>query len=143
MKSFTKKENVPFSASQMYDLVNDVNAYDSFLPYCTHSIVLIDEPTHMQASLSFAAYGIEKSFTTDNTLIPNKSITIKLVEGPFEDLSGYWQFKSDARQHCNIELAFSYEISSWIRPVFEPIFEEIAEKWLSVFIKRAHEVYGQ
>ena len=142
MKSLTKKATVPFSVSQMYDLVNDVDAYDTFVPYCTQSIVLIEEPTNMQASLTFSAYAIEKSFTTNNTLIPNQSIKIDLVEGPFEHLSGYWEFHGDKENHCNIQLAFTYELSPWIRPVFEPIFQEIAEKWLDVFIKRAHEVYG-
>jgi ribosome-associated toxin RatA of RatAB toxin-antitoxin module len=143
MKSLTKKAHVPFSAKQMYDLVNDVAAYKTFMPYCKESLVLINAPDHMQASLTFGAYGIEKSFTTDNQLEPGEKITIRLVEGPFESLSGYWSFEPDGINQCDVTVSFSFEVTPLIRPIFEPLFEEIASSWLSVFVARAHKVYGR
>jgi len=84
---------IAYSAPQMYDLVNAVEAYPQFLPWCKSAQINHYNDQVLLATLEIAKGGIHKTFTTRNVMTPSKQIVIDLVEGPFEHLSGRWEFK--------------------------------------------------
>ena len=90
MTNVKKSRTVPYSCEQMYNLVNDVERYAEFLPYFAESVVHHRDEDEVQATLSVTAVGIQKSFTTRNRLQANKMIEIRLVDGPFSRLEGFW-----------------------------------------------------
>jgi ribosome-associated toxin RatA of RatAB toxin-antitoxin module len=83
MPQISRTALVPYSAEQMYQLVNDVQSYPEFIPGCTGSRVLESGPTQMTAAVDVSKAGISKTFTTRNTLTSNQSILMHLVDGPF------------------------------------------------------------
>src|SRR3569832_1831629 len=95
---------VPYSPAEMYSLVNDVDAYPQFLPWCKSAQVLSRNDDEVRASLELARGGFEKSFTTCNRLQKNKMIEMRLVEGPFRRLEGYWRFEPLGEQACKVSL---------------------------------------
>src|SRR5579871_4927141 len=88
MRKVNKSALVPYSAADMYALVNDVERYPEFLPWCRGSKVLSHTETEMRASLELARGGFHKTFTTLNNLQPGSAITITLLDGPFKHLEG-------------------------------------------------------
>ena len=143
MPQISRTALVPYSAEQMYTLVNDVNAYPDFLPGCTGSRVLESGPTQMTAAVDVSKAGISKTFTTRNTLTSNQSILMQLVDGPFKKLIGGWKFIPLSQDACKIEFHLDFEFTNkLIEMAFGRIFKELALNMVQAFTMRAREVYS-
>lgn len=144
MTTIKRARRVPYKAEQLYDLVNDVPAYPQFVPACHESAVVSDNGTEVVARLSFSKGGLEKSFTTTNTLTPSSRIDIKLHDGPFSKLEGHWLFKEEGDKACLVLLELEFEFSSsLVELFFGPIFNQVANKLVDTFCDRAAAVYGR
>lgn len=142
MAQIRRSALVPYSAEQMYQLVNDVNAYPQFLPGCVNANILAKSADQMTASVEVAKAGISKRFVTRNTLLNNQSVTMQLVEGPFRRLVGYWTFTSLQQNACKIEFNLDFEFSNLlIELAFGKIFKDLANNMVQAFTRRAKEVY--
>ncbi|HAT1573277.1 TPA: type II toxin-antitoxin system RatA family toxin [Kluyvera cryocrescens] len=143
MPQISRTALVPYSAEQMYQLVNDVDAYPDFIPGCTGSRVLESGPTQMTAAVDVSKAGISKTFTTRNTLISNQSILMHLVDGPFKKLIGGWKFTPLSPDACKIEFQLDFEFTNkLIELAFGRIFKELALNMVQAFTMRAREVYS-
>jgi ribosome-associated toxin RatA of RatAB toxin-antitoxin module len=143
MPQISRTALVPFSAEQMYQLVNDVKSYPDFLPGCTGSRVLELGPTQMTAAVDVSKAGISKTFTTRNTLTSNQSILMSLVDGPFKKLIGGWKFIPLSPEACKIEFHLDFEFTNkLIEMAFGRIFKELAMNMVQAFTTRAKEVYS-
>lgn len=142
MPKISRSALVPFSAEQMYKLVNDVSSYPAFLPGCTGSRVLSSSEREMTAAVDVSKAGISKTFTTRNTLIDNQSILMQLVDGPFRQLTGDWRFTPLSDDACKVELNLDFEFKNMlIEMAFGRIFKELANNMVQAFTQRAKEVY--
>ena len=138
-----RKSVVSYTPKQMYDLVNDVDNYKVFIPYCSDSKVLSQSENVMVAYLTFSLGPMQQTFTTENTLIPNSRIDLKLQSGPFKSLSGYWAFKP-VGQGTAIEMDIKFDIiASTAGWVIKPILHSTIDKLVDTFTQRARVVYGQ
>ncbi|WP_217437160.1 type II toxin-antitoxin system RatA family toxin [Serratia fonticola] len=143
MPQISRSALVPFSAEQMYQLVNDVHSYPDFLPGCTGSRVIAASPNEMTAAVEVAKAGISKTFTTRNTLLDNQSINMQLVDGPFRKLIGGWQFTALSPEACKVELHLDFEFTNkLIELAFGKVFKELAGSMVQAFTQRAKEVYS-
>ena len=136
---------VHYSPEEMYQLVNNVADYASFLPWCRSSEVKNENDTEMVASVEIAKGVLNKTFTTHNQLQKNKRIDLQLVDGPFKKLSGFWQFDALKTQNaCRVNLDLEFEFDSAMMSIAaKPIFTQIATSLVDSFCKRAVEVYGE
>ena len=133
---------VPFSAEQMFAVVNDVAAYPSFLPWCASSEILSEEPHRMRARLRVKKGPLDASFTTDNSLEPGRSITLTLVDGPFSRLHGHWYFEpADNGSVVRLQLEFEFS-GRLLGRVFAAVFTPIADSLDEAFKTRAEAVLG-
>lgn len=143
MPQISRSALVPYSAAQMYQLVNDVNSYPDFLPGCVGSRVLEASSSQMTAAVDVAKAGISKTFTTQNILTDNQSILMNLVDGPFKKLKGIWQFTPLSHDACKIEFHLDFEFTNMlIELAFGRIFKELAANMVQAFTIRAREVYS-
>ncbi|MEX5413342.1 type II toxin-antitoxin system RatA family toxin [Atlantibacter hermannii] len=143
MPQISRTALVPYSAEQMYQLVNDVKSYPEFLPGCVGSRVLESSATQMTAAVEVSKAGISKTFTTRNTLISNQSILMHLVDGPFKRLMGGWKFTPLSPEACRIEFQLDFEFTSkLIELAFGRVFKELAGSMVQAFSARAKEVYS-
>jgi len=143
MKKITRSALLPYSAPQVYDLVNDVARYPEFLPWCGGAKVIEQTETEMVASVTIAKLGFSKSFTTRNQLVLNKSIHMQLLEGPFSHLEGLWSFKALNEEACKITFEVEFEVShGLLNKALGPIFEQIASSFVDSFCQRAKQVYS-
>ncbi len=132
-----------YSAEQMFALVDKVEDYPAFLPWCDGVLVKERTPNRLVAAIHIHYHGVKQSFTTENTNNPPNSMQMKLVEGPFSHLDGQWHFKPLREDACKIEFELQYEFSSKIlEKLIGPVFGMIANSFVESFCKRAEEVYG-
>jgi ribosome-associated toxin RatA of RatAB toxin-antitoxin module len=134
---------VPYPASTMYALVNDVASYPEFLPWCRSSVVHVEEDDFMEASLELVKGGWSGVFTTSNRLVPGQRIEIGLAEGPFRHLEGLWTFSGLADEGSEVSLRLDFEFRSLVAGmVAGPVFEDIANSLVDAFVHRAKKLYG-
>ena len=142
MPSIQRSALVAYSAGAMFDLVNDVAAYPQFLPGCADSQVLDRSESHMKASLLVSKAGIKQWFTTLNTLEPARRIDMRLVDGPFKQLSGGWTFSPLSDDACKIALNLDFEFSNRLTEMaFGKVFSGLATSMVNAFTERARSVY--
>ncbi len=142
MTNVKKSRTVPYSCEQMYNLVNDVESYAEFLPYFAGSVVHHRDEDEVQATLSVTAAGIQKSFTTRNRLQQNKMIEIRLVDGPFSHLEGFWRF-DDTSEGCLISFDLEFDFAGrMFSMLLGPAFEQVTNKMVDAFCDRAQALYG-
>ncbi|WBS00705.1 type II toxin-antitoxin system RatA family toxin [Pseudoduganella sp. SL102] len=132
-----------YSAQQMFDLVDRVEDYPKFLPWCGGVEVRERGENSVVASVGINFHGVKQSFTTSNTNTPPTAIKMNLVDGPFKTLHGTWTFKPLRDDACKVELDLQYEFSSrLLEQVIGPVFGMIANSMVDSFCKRAETVYG-
>jgi coenzyme Q-binding protein COQ10 len=135
---------VPYSNQEMYALVADIAAYPKFLPWCGGARILKQAEDAIEAAITIAYHGVHKTFTTRNLLQKNKMMEIRLVEGPFRQLHGYWRFTALDEGASKIELDLEFEVSNrLVAVVLNPVFGGIANQMVDAFHKRAVEMYGR
>lgn len=132
-----------YSAQQMFDLVEHIERYPEFLPWCGGTTIKAREVTHTVATIMINYHGVKHNFTTHNTNHPPRLIEMQLVDGPFKFLNGKWHFIPLKESACKIVFDLEYEFSSPILGVvLGPVFHHIAHTFVEAFIRRAKEIYG-
>lgn len=138
-----RARTVAYSCEQMYSLVNEVERYAEFLPYCTESTVHHRNDDEVQATLMIGAAGVSKSFTTRNLLQSNKMIEIRLIDGPFSHLEGFWRFDDSGEGGCRISFDLEFEFAGRLfSMLLGPVFDQVTDKMVDAFCDRAEGVYG-
>jgi len=143
MAAVHKSVFLGYSAQQMFDLVDRVEDYPKFLPWCGGVEVRERGENSVVASVGINFHGVRQNFTTANTNTPPTCIKMTLVDGPFKTLNGTWTFKPLRDDACKVELDLNYEFSSrLLEQVIGPVFGMIANSMVDSFTKRAETVYG-
>ena len=143
MASISRSALVPYSAGRMYALVDDIESYPLFLPWCRTSTVISRNNDEVKASIEIARGAVNKSFTTCNRLQKDKMIEMRLVEGPFRHLQGFWRFDSLSEDACKVMLDLEFEFAGKLLDMtVGPVFNQIANTLVDAFCQRAKEVYG-
>ncbi len=144
MTTINRSALLPYTAQQMFDLVNDIERYPDFLPWCRSAEVTSSEPDRICASIEIAHGSLHKSFTTCNRLQSGKMIEMRLERGPFKHLEGFWRFEELGECACKVNLDLEFEFSNrLIGMALGPIFTQITSSLVDAFSKRAVEVYGR
>ncbi len=144
MTSINKSALVLHTPEKIYKLINEVENYPHFLPWCKSTQIIERDDHSQRATLEIAKGPINKSFTTCNIMEANKSIKIGLEDGPFKSLDGEWKFKALGDKGCKITLAITFEFSNnLVAAVLNPIFSEICNSLVDSFVKQADKVYGE
>jgi ribosome-associated toxin RatA of RatAB toxin-antitoxin module len=127
----------------MFSLVDDVESYPAFLPWCNGARVLERNDDEVKASIDISKGALRKTFTTCNRRQKNKMIEMRLVEGPFKKLEGFWRFDSVGDDGCKVSLDLQFEFSNpLMRATIGPVFSQIANTLVDSFCRRAEAVYG-
>ncbi|WP_290651499.1 type II toxin-antitoxin system RatA family toxin [Aquisalimonas sp.] len=144
MTTISRSALVHHSARTMFDLVNDVDRYKEFLPWCSDSGVIEQHGDELKAFVTISKGGVSRSFTTRNRAQPGKMLEVRLVEGPFKRLDGYWRFQSLGDNASKVALDMEFEFSNAIvRMAFGRVFDQVANRLVDSFVTRADQLYGR
>ena len=135
---------IAYSAQQMFDLVEDIEAYPRFLPWCERTRVDYRDEQKTIATLHINYLGVKSHFTTENEKRSPVFMSLKLVDGPFRRLEGGWHFRPLDEQACKIEFQLAYEFSSKLfDKMIGPVFGQICNTFVDAFARRAEQVFGE
>ena len=144
MKEIARSAIVEHSAAEMYALVEDIEAYPRFLPWCAAAAVHERRPDATRATLTVGVGGLRHSFTTHNENRPGEAIDMRLEQGPFRRFHGEWRFVPLGPAACRIEFSLQYEFSSrTLGRLLAPLFDGLADSMVDAFVRRAAEVHGR
>jgi len=143
MTVIEKSALVKFSAQQMFDLVNNIDDYPLFLPWCSGSRIIKREDDIVEAELLISKGGFKKAFSTRNKIDKGGKITVSLLDGPFSYLEGVWNFMPLRADASKISLDLEFEMSGMLASLaFGVVFNQICNTMVSSFTSRAKQVYG-
>lgn len=144
MTTIHREAIVSYSPGQMFELVDDIPAYSQFLPWCVSSRELMRDADQVEACIELSKGAVRKSFTTRNRIQKNKMIEMRLLEGPFRHLEGFWRFDSlQDGAACKISLDMDFEFSNrLVSLALGPVFTTITNSLVGAFVTRAKTVYG-
>ncbi|MGH8720418.1 MAG: type II toxin-antitoxin system RatA family toxin [Burkholderiales bacterium] len=144
MKRIARSAIVEHAAPAMYALVEDVEAYPQFLPWCRAAHVRERSAQRTVATLAVGLKGLRYEFTTRNDGRPHEAIDLQLVQGPFRHFAAHWRFTALGERAARIDFALEYAFAGrLVSRALGPLFETIADTMLDAFKRRADAVHGQ
>ena len=124
----------------MYALINDIERYPEFVPWCTAARVESRKEGEVVAALTIKRGPLRAEFTTRNLLEPGKRVLMQFVSGPFSVLEGLWTLTPLGDLGCRVELEMRFEFANRVAgTLFAPLFEDTAASLVDAFVKRARE----
>jgi ribosome-associated toxin RatA of RatAB toxin-antitoxin module len=143
MKRVVRSAIVPHSCARMFALVEDIESYPRFLPWCVGADVRSRSPGATLATLTVGMRGVKQSFTTRNANRPPEAIDLTLVEGPFRRFAAAWRFQPLGEGACKVEFSMELEFASRAAAaLLQPLFERIADSMVDAFTRRAEQIHG-
>ncbi len=134
---------VPHGAELMFELVDQIERYPEFLPWCGGTAILAEHESGKTARIDIDYHGVRAHFTTDNAHRPPESIVVTLKDGPFRHLHGEWRFLALAPDACKVEFELAYEFTTHVlERLVGPVFNHIATTFVEAFVRRADQVHG-
>ena len=144
MTLISKSAIVPYTAENMFNLVNDIESYSKFLPWCQETSIQLRTESEVKATLVLSYAGMHKAFSTHNRMQAPKMIEVRLIEGPFSHLEGFWRFENLDDKASKVLLDLEFEFSNkLVALAFGHVFNQVANNMVDAFCKRAHEIYVQ
>lgn len=138
-----KSALIKYSAQQMFAIVDDIESYPKFLPWCSGSNVLKREGDIVEAELLISKAGFNKSFSTRNRSDGHGKLFMTLLDGPFSSLDGVWDFMPLREDASKISLDLEFEMhGKFASLAFGAIFNQICNTMVKSFTDRAKQVYG-
>lgn len=134
---------LPYSAGQMFALVNDIEAYPEYMDGCIGAEILETTGNQVTARLDLGKGGLRYSFTTRNTLVEPESMTMALVEGPFRHFEATWTFRALNENACKVSLKMEFEFATGlVDAVMKRLFDTTSRNLVNAVCQRAQECYG-
>ena len=143
MREVKRSALIAETPARMYSLINDVERYPEFVPYCTAARVDSRTEREMLATLSIKRGPLKAAFTTRNLLEPHRRVLMQFVSGPFRVLEGLWTLTPLGELGCRVELEMRFEFANRLSgALFEPLFEDTAGSLVDAFVRRARDSRG-
>lgn len=138
----TARTTVPFTASQMYDLVVDMDRYPEFLPWCVRAHKYEIQEKSFKSEMTFAFKGIRETFHTLDKIEPGRKVTISHLSGPFSHLNSKWLFTALPRG-STVDFCIDFHFKSpLLNLTLGPVFAEASRRMVDAFERRARVVYA-
>ena len=141
MQEFQRSLLLPYAAEEIFQIINDVEKYSEYIPSVRRSNILSSEGNNELVSMKLDAKGITETLVTSNTSNPSTSITISLVEGPFDHLKAHWTFVGLEDLGCRVRLTVEFELKGrLLKTLLRPLYERIVDRLMSAFHTRVQEL---
>jgi len=144
MKRVARSAIVEHPVDALYALIEDIESYPAFLPWCREAKIRLREHDRTVASIRVGMRGLQQSFSTENRSVANASIDMRLVEGPFKHFVAQWRLTPLGTGAARVEFSMEYEFSSRVLArVLDPLFGHIANTMVDAFLREADTRHGQ
>ena len=142
MQRVERSALVSYTPAQMFALVNDIARYPEFLPWCVAARVEDASATERTATLKIARGVLQTEFTTRNELEQDAKIHMRLLHGPFRDLTGEWRFDAIGTRGSRVYFRVDFEFKNRLTATaFNAVFEALCGTIIDAFVLRAQSIY--
>ncbi len=143
MPSIERSALIAAPAADVYALVNDIEQYPAFLPWCADAEIVSKSETEVVARIDIAVRGRRETLVTRNRLTPTCAVALEMVEGPFRRFEGRWQLTPLGEAGCRVDLQVSFELANRLVGAFAaPFLHRIADRVVDAFAARARQILG-
>jgi ribosome-associated toxin RatA of RatAB toxin-antitoxin module len=144
MKRIARSAIVEHPVRELYALVEDIEAYPQFLPWCREARVRERSAGRTVATLTVGVRGVRYEFSTENSNRQSEAIDMRLLEGPFRHFEAHWRFHALGAHAARIEYSMTYQLASGlVARALAPIFDSIADTMVEAFKRRADQVHAK
>jgi ribosome-associated toxin RatA of RatAB toxin-antitoxin module len=144
MREVTRSALVPYTAEQMFALVEDIEQYPQFVPWISGAKKLQSAPDEVTGRLEMHKAGVRESFTTRNFLKRPTEMLMTLVDGPFKTFEGRWTFTPLGDRGVKVGLSVRFEFANaMLGMLLSRSFEKNVGEMIDAFIERARAIYGK
>lgn len=144
MKRIARSAIVEHAAGELFALVEDIEAYPQFLPWCREARVRERNAGRTVATLAVGLKGVRYEFSTENSNRPPEAIDMRLLEGPFRSFEAHWRFHALGPRAARIEFSMAYELAGrLVARALAPVFDSIADTMVDAFKRRADQVHAK
>ena len=141
MREVKRSALVAQPPSRLFALINDIESYPRFLPWCTHARVEARTESEIVATIGVKKGPLHGEFSTRNELEPDKRILMHLVDGPFKMLEGQWVLTPIGPDGCRVELTMRFAFKSALSAMmFDHMFAETVGSLVEAFVTRSRMV---
>jgi len=134
---------LPFTNQQLFNFVSDVESYPEYMEGCAGACVLRRDEDWVEARLDLARGGITQSFSTRNHMLAPRTITLQLIDGPFEFFNGRWDFQALGDSACKLSLNLEFSINGSLRGAAAArLFDKATNNLVDAVGRRASQIYG-
>ncbi len=141
MPTVRKSVIVSHSCETMFDLVDGVERYPEFLPWCSDATAVERTPLLTRARIDVDYHGLKTHFATRNAKVRPNDMTLEFVEGPFDSFGGSWHFAALGESGCRVEFGLDYTLAAGpLQALLAPLFGQIAATMVERFVERADEL---
>ena len=147
MQQIRTSSIVRHDVDQMFELVQDVDRYPSFLNWCDAAEVLAlthhKDHSVQEATLTIGLGFLRQSFTTRNVLHHPNRIDLALIDGPFTHFSGHWQFLRLDSGDTRVSLSLDFDFANGLLGMaFRNGFTLVSQRLVRDFCQRAEELHA-
>lgn len=144
MPVHSEQRVLPYSATQMYELVAAIEDYPKFLPWCLAARVDRRSETLMFAELLIGFKMVRERFGSRVELTPKSAISVEPTHGPFKRMSNQWRFTDRTEGGCVIDFYVDFQFQSrLLQKIIGALFDEAVRRMVRAFEQRARELYGE
>src|SRR5512134_3119784 len=144
MKRIARSAIVEHPASELFALVEDIEAYPQFLPWCREARVRERSAGRTVATLAVGLKGVRYEFSTENSNRAPEAIDMRLLEGPFRRFEAHWRFHALGARAARIEFSMAYELAGELVPrALARIFVGIADTMVAAFKRHVDQCYAK
>lgn len=137
MKNYSRTFSIYQPINEVFDVLNDVEEYQSFIPFCIDSKIIEDNDDEFKASLRLSFMGTSTKFISNNKYKSNEFIEMNLVEGPFSFFKATWIFKQTHNEETQLTFKMSYTI---LNPMIDLLFSKnidvVSQRIIEAFKKK-------
>jgi coenzyme Q-binding protein COQ10 len=143
MPKHNETRHLPYTPTQMFDLVSDVEAYPQFLPWISAIRIRSDSETEMVADMIVGFKGVKESFTS--RVIKNRPdhVRVDYLDGPLKHLHNEWAFRDDGQGGVLVDFEVEFEFKNRLFEMLAgQFFDKALRKMIGAFETRAATLYG-
>lgn len=141
--SINRSALLPYKPKQLFDLVNDIEAYPSYMDGCVGAEVMFRNNEMVEARLDLSKGGVSHSFSTRNRMVDAEHIKLELIEGPFDRFEGIWEFQPLGDSACKVSLSLNFNVNNAVLgAAVGKLFDRVTANLVDAVEKRAKELYG-
>ena len=137
MDCIKKNESINIDIQTIFTLINQVDKYSDFLPWCNDIIIKEKTQKYIITEVKVGFQNINEKYLCKVLLYPKKRILLDYISGPFEYLEIDWKFSKISKNKTEVNFFCNFRFQSlFLRLCTSFFLEKAVKKMVGAFEKK-------